>query len=332
MFTAAPLPAKYPNPNGNVSLPYKGDSFQATFSPPQPAPGVVSSNLQTLRKFSNLESLQNLNVSNDSPRASYSSSSSSTASSSSNLIIPEIFKQDGQNHSPNAPYLPPKSREIQNVSSHQNFSPNFHSPQHPQYPPSTYQNHSMAHPNKSFNSISNNCNNSTAPIPSSSSCFVAGPPSGGKLKPLPDSFINGGANQRLQNEVHNLPPTSPLASSHSNTHSYPPSSYSYSPLKSQQPLPTSRFTSYPETSSFTCYSSSSTVPPQQCSMTTVQASYVPQQLSGPLPPNGSNEGPDFRRLSDPNTRKGLPDTLPSFQMIPNEYPQHVFSNQYIPTR
>ncbi|XP_018020102.1 uncharacterized protein LOC108676527 isoform X2 [Hyalella azteca] len=105
------------NKYGAQTNPYLGAGGESAYSatPTIGAPAKVAcppsgSNLQTLRKFPNVQSLQNLNLSNinnDSPRASYSSSSSSTTSSSSTLIIPEIFKQDAANPPPPLPQSPP---------------------------------------------------------------------------------------------------------------------------------------------------------------------------------------------------------------------------------
>jgi len=330
MYTAAPFPTtKYPNPNGNQSNPYSGETYSPTnYASPQSGTTIGTSNLQTLKKFSNLQSLQNLNVSSDSPRASYSSASSTStgSSSSSNLIIPEIFKQDLPNYpTSTAPYLPPKPRDQIQHSPHSNFNPippNYHQNQSPQYPSASYYASNIISANNSLNNISNSTVNSIG-IPNSdqilSNNLCYSPNNSVNLKPSQDTFNHS-------NQMIPLDPAKPLPllpTAPSSNHCYAPP---YSPTKPHPPLPISRFSSYPETSSFTCYSSSCTTP-SQCTMSQSPTTYIPQHQN-------NNGQPDTRRLSDPNSRKVATTEFPpsSTPRISNEYPQQIFSSKYIPER
>ena len=275
--------------------PGNGDStYVANYSPPRNG-NVGGSNLQTLRKFSNLQSLQNLNLthmSSDSPRASYSSSSSSTtSSSSSNLIIPEIFKQDSMHHQQPAYPLPPKPRDTQSPPQLIHAQANSYLP----YP------QPLPHPtNYAQPCYKNNCK----------------------------SPINIPSNQRSPTDCQNGQVAKPSQNG-STASGIPcgPAQYGYvSPACNPISQPVG-FSSSSNSSSFTSYSNSSGYlqPNNSC------PSSIQQNVQSRIPIHSTStadhtNGPDIRRLSDPNSRTT---DFPQFnnQKLPNEYPQHVIHSR-----
>ena len=289
------------------------------------------SNLQTLRKFSNLQSLQSLNLNNmvtDSPRASYSSTSSSTtSSSSSNLIIPEIFKQDPpvlpqSSYPPPVQHLPPKPRNTQSP-------PQLN---HTQLPNSNYLHHPQPLPPQT-------------PLPPHSKYqqpYYPVSQNNPKIDAAPRLLTND-----QQNSV--IPINGLNGSLCPSSFQKYPANYGYSPSSSnahpatfvlhQQQQCSGGFTSYPNSSSFTSYTSTNS----HYTSSTNSPSYLPSPLAGPpnhllpprSPPHTSGAGtsqifsglgpqtnqPDVRRLSDPNNRRSGVDIQP-VQMTHNEYPPH----------